>query len=126
MVEFISIVTIVSIIVSVIGGIFALRNQMKEAKKEQILRDEMNQAKIIDSIRNEINPIQVDLKNKDKNITDLWKDLETLEDDLNKLQTEVARHTGVIDIQTPLIVEIRNQIDVIRGKIEIIQGGMGK
>ena len=110
-------VTIVSTIVLIIGGIYTIRGQIKKSKEE-------SQAAIIQSIKTEINPIQIDLENKKVAINDLWKDLERLEDDLTKLQIESARTAGFIEVQTPLMKEIREQIDVLKSKIETIHSGM--
>jgi len=115
--DYIQIITITSTVIIIIGGIYTLRQQIRQSS-------ERNQSKIIETIRQEINPIKMTVEKDGTNINDLWKDLEALEDHLNKLQIEVARHSGVIDLQTPLIVEIRNQIETIRTKIETISTGL--
>ena len=113
MVDYIQIVTVVSTIVIIIGGIYTLRQQIRHGREE-------SERRIVEAIKVQIGPIQTDLKSKDASINDLWRDLEIAEAHLNKLQAEVARHSGVIDVQTPLIVEIRNQIEIIRTKIEAL------
>ena len=115
-------------IVLVIGGYFTIKDQVKRWKRDA--RQDM-----ISTIRTELEPIQVavtkdkesilsSLNNKEQSINDLWKDLEIMEDHLNKLQVQVAEHKGAIEIQTPLILEIRNQIDQLRAKLETIQSGL--
>jgi len=115
-------------IVLVIGGYFTIKDQVKRWKRDA--RSDM-----ISTIRTELEPIQVavtkdkesilsSLNNKEQSINDLWKDLEIMEDHLNKLQVQVAEHKGAIEIQTPLIMEIRNQIDQLRMKLENIQTGL--
>jgi|SRR6476620_12773 len=115
-------------IVLVIGGYFTIKDQVKRWKRDA--RSDM-----ISTIRTELEPIQVavtkdkesilsSLNNKEQSINDLWKDLEIMEDHLNKLQVQVAEHKGAIEIQTPLILEIRNQIDQLRAKLENIQTGL--
>jgi len=90
---------------------------------------------MVESFKTELEPLKLlvtkdkesiltSLNAKEQSINDLWKDLELMEDHLNKLQVQVAEHKGIIDVQTPLILEIRNQIDQLRMKLETIQSGL--
>ena len=90
---------------------------------------------MVSTIRAELEPIQVavtkdkesilsSLNNKEQSINDLWRDLEIMEDHLNKLQVQVAEHKGAIEIQTPIILEIKSQIEALRSKLETIQLGL--
>ena len=128
MVDYFQLIQYGSIIVLTVGGYFTIKDQVKRWKKDA--RQDM-----IATIRTELEPIQVavtkdkesilsSLNNKEQSINDLWKDLEIMEDHLNKLQVQVAEHKGAIEIQTPLIMEIRNQIDQLRMKLENIQTGL--
>ena len=110
-------VTVISTIVIVIGGLFGIKDYLK---KNAVERD----IKMVDMIKNEINPLHIKLEGKEEAIIQLQKDLESMEDHLNQLEVTVARHTGVIDTQTPLIVEIRNNIEQMKVKIESIQLGL--
>ena len=128
MVDYFQLIQYASIIVLIVGGYFTIKDQVKRWKRDA--RQDM-----ISTIRTELEPIQVavtkdkesilsSLNNKEQSINDLWKDLEIMEDHLNKLQVQVAEHKGAIEIQTPLIMEIRNQIDQLRMKLENIQTGL--
>ena len=128
MVDYFQLIQYASIIVLIVGGYFTIKDQVKRWKRDA--RQDM-----ISTIRTELEPIQVavtkdkesilsSLNNKEQSINDLWKDLEIMEDHLNKLQVQVAEHKGAIEIQTPLIMEIRNQIDQLRMKLENIQSGL--
>jgi len=128
MVDYFQLIQYASIIVLIVGGYFTIKDQVKRWKRDA--RQDM-----ISTIRTELEPIQVavtkdkesilsSLNNKEQSINDLWKDLEIMEDHLNKLQVQVAEHKGAIEIQTPLILEIRNQIDQLRAKLETIQSGL--
>ena len=117
MVDILPIITASSTIVLIIGGIYTIREQIKK-------RQEESDRKIISAIKQEINPIQTDLQTKETAINDLWKEIERLEDKLNKLQIEAARSAGFIDVQTPLMKEIRDQITILHDKIENIQIGL--
>ena len=128
MVDYFQYIQYASIVVLIVGGYFTIKDQVKRWKRDA--RQDM-----ISTIRTELEPIQVavtkdkesilsSLNNKEQSINDLWKDLEIMEDHLNKLQVQVAEHKGAIEIQTPLILEIRNQIDQLRAKLETIQSGL--
>jgi len=128
MVDYFQLIQYASIVVLIVGGYFTIKDQVKRWKRDA--RQDM-----ISTIRTELEPIQVavtkdkesilsSLNNKEQSINDLWKDLEIMEDHLNKLQVQVAEHKGAIEIQTPLIMEIRNQIDQLRMKLENIQSGL--
>jgi 23S rRNA pseudoU1915 N3-methylase RlmH len=126
--EITQIITYGSTIVLLIGGIYTIREQIKKQRME-------SQEKIIQAIKQEINPmkaeanknkeaINIDLAGKQTSIDDLWKDLETMEDHLSKVETSVAHNTGVLDTTTPLLNEVRAQIELLRAKIEAIVMGV--
>ena len=117
-----------SLLVLAVGGYFTIRDQVKRWRRD-------SKADMVSTIRAELEPIQVavtkdkesilsSLNNKEQSINDLWRDLEIMEDHLNKLQVQVAEHKGAIEIQTPIILEIKSQIEALRTKLETIQLGL--
>ena len=124
MVDIVQVATVAGVMITVVGGFFTMKEQYKKAQQH-------NKDEIITSFKKEIEPLRVSLEKdnkaiysnldvKEQNINDLWKDVERLEEHLHKLETDVSRHSGVIDIQTPLIMEVKNQILSLKEKIDLL------
>lgn len=112
--DFMPYVTIIGTLVVAVGGMYSIKESIK---KSQIERD----TKVIHAIKSEVSPLQLNLEQKERDIKSLCHDLEELEDKLNQLQVDVARTSGFVDVQTPLIAEIRTQIVALQTKIESIK-----
>ena len=131
MVDIVPIATVAGVIITVVGGIFTLKEQVRKSREDTIKKNEEHKQDIITSFKKEIEPLKISLEKdnkaiysnldvKEQNINDLWKDVEHLEDHLNVLEKDVSRHSGVIDIQTPLIMEVKTQILALKEKIDLL------
>lgn len=113
-----------SLAILIIGCVIGILDKISKFKKEQADQRLASDNRIMKKIDSAISPLVTSLEGKQISIDDLWKDVEKLEDHLNELQVQVARNSGVIDIQTPLINEVRAQIELLRAKIEAVSVGI--
>lgn len=124
MVDWAPIATWGGLAILTIGCAITVLDKISKYKKDQEINRVATEKKIIDKIDSAISPLKTSLEGKQISINDLWVDLEKLEDHLNELQVKVARNTGVLDTQTPLINEVRAQIELLRAKIEAVSVGI--